>query len=357
MRAHEFLETHTMYPLAPPRAGASYTYLRALIENCPIAIVALDSKHRFTMCNPAFECLFQYTATELSAADLDELIAGPDLVEEASCLSRSVLRGVKVHTVAQRRRRDAMTVDVEIYGIPLMVDGEVEGVYALYQDVTERNHAQREYRAMADRLETLQQEERRRIARDLHDSTSQELAVLNWNLTRLRSLVGDGDATLKALVEETKELAYQCSARIRSASYLLHPPLLGHAGLTPAVAWLVEGFEQRSGIRTTLEISEGLGRFSDEVEIAIFRIAQEGLANIMRHSGSSVANIRLKRRQNWLELSVSDEGKCRAHDRIGVGLSSMRERVEALGGCLRIDSLAEGTTVTAGLPVKACFLG
>jgi len=77
----------------------------------------------------------------------------------------------------------------------------------------------------------------------------------------------------------------------------------------------------------------------------------------MRHSGSSVANIRLKRRQNWLELSVSDEGKCRAHDRIGVGLSSMRERVEALGGCLRIDSLAEGTTVTAGLPVKACFLG
>jgi two-component system, NarL family, sensor kinase len=365
MREHEFFETHTTFPSPGTGADSSATYLRALIENSPIALVVLDGDYRYTMCNPAFEKLFQYTPKELSSADLDDLVAGPEMAEEAACLSGQVMRGHKVHTVTQRRRRDGMTIDVEIYGIPLMVDGKLAGVYALYQDVTERNKAQTAFREISGQLENLQQEERRRLARDLHDSTAQELAVLNWNLTRLISLVGDRDEAVKTLVQQTKEIAYECSSRIRSVAYLLHPPLLGESGLTLAIPWLAEGFEQRSGIHVTLEISTALGRYRDEIEIAIFRIVQEGLANVLRHSGSSVAKISLSEREGWLELAISDEGKSparavlmQAHDRrTGVGISGMHERMEQLGGCLRIDCNEEGTTVRATLPVEMNFHG
>jgi two-component system, NarL family, sensor kinase len=363
MREHEFFETHTTFPFTGKDAGTSATYLRALIENSPIAIVALDAGYRYTMCNPAFEKLFQYTAKELSAADLDDLIAGPGMAEEAACLSGRVMRGNKVHTVTQRRRRDGMMVDVEIYGIPLMVDDRLAGVYALYQDVTERNKAQTAFREISGQLENLQQEERRRLARDLHDSTSQELAVLNWNLTRLMNLVGDRDEALKKLVKETKEIAYECSSRIRSVAYLLHPPMLGEAGLTVAIRWLAEGFEQRSGIRVTLEMDPELGRYRDEVEIAIFRVVQEGLANVLRHSGSPLANISLRRNNGWLELAVSDKGKSEAREllmqtrdrRNGVGISGMRERVEQLEGYLLIECNDEGTTVKATVPMEINF--
>jgi two-component system NarL family sensor kinase len=365
MREHEFFETHTMFPFTRKDAGASAAYLRALIENSPIAIVVLDAQYRYTMCNPAFERLFQYTPKELSAADLDDLITGPEMAEEAACLSGRVMRGNKVHTVTQRRRRDGMMVDVEIYGIPLMVDDRLAGVYALYQDVTERNKAQMAFREISGQLENLQQEERRRLARDLHDSTSQELAVLNWNLTRLMNLVGDRDEALKTLVQQTKEIAYECSSRIRSVAYLLHPPLLGEAGLTLAIPWLAEGFEQRSGIRVTLEIGPDLGRYRDEAEIAIFRIVQEGLANVLRHSGSPVVKISLHLKGNWLELAVSDQGKNHPREiliqpharRSSVGISGMHERVEQLGGYLRIDSNEEGTTVKATIPTEANFHG
>ena len=365
MREHEFFETHTMFPSTRTDAGTSATHLRALIENSPIAIVVLDGQYRYAMCNPAFEKLFQFTPKELSSVDLDDLIAGPEQAEEAACLSGRVMRGNKVHTVTQRRRRDGMMVDVEIYGIPLMVDDKLAGVYALYQDVTERNKAQIAFRKISGQLENLQQEERRRLARDLHDSTSQELAVLNWNLTRLMNLVGDRDDGLKTLVRQTKEIAYECSARIRSVAYLLHPPLLGEAGLTQAVPWLTEGFEQRSGIRVTLEISPDLGRFRDEIEIVVFRIVQEGLANVLRHSGSPVAKISLQRKAGWLELAVSDQGTRHSREallqardkRDGVGISGMRERVEQLGGCLLIECSEEGTTVKATIPMEVNFHG
>jgi two-component system, NarL family, sensor kinase len=365
MREHEFFETQTMFPSIRMDADTSATYLFALIENSPIAVVVLDAQHRYTMCNPAFEKLFQYSRKELAAADLDELIAGPDMVEDAAHLSCQVLQGSKVHEVTQRRRRDGMIVDVEIYGIPLMVDGELAGVYGLYQDVTERNKAQTAFRQITDQMENLQQEERRRIARDLHDSTSQELAALNWNLTRLKNLVGDGDETLKLLVQATKDIASQCSARIRSASYLLHPPLLGEGGLTRALPRLAEGFEQRSGMRVALDLSSDLGRFRDEVEIAIFRIAQEGLANVLRHSGSPTVRISLHCREGWLTLEISDQGKGHAREVLmearnsisGGGISGMRERVERLGGCLDVDCNGEGTTVAAMMPMEMDFDG
>jgi len=340
-------------------AEISATYLHALIDSSPIAIVVLDAGHRCTACNSAFLKLFQYSREELCGSGLDELIADPAMVEDAALVTQRVLQGKKVHKMARRRRRDGIVLDVEIYGIPLIVDGELLGVYGLYQDVTERNRAQRALRQMSDQIESLQQRERCQIARDLHDSTAQELAVLNWNLTRLDSLVQGSDEPLKRLVHETREIALQCSARIRSASYLLRPPLLKEAGLVPALVSLVEGFERRSGIRVALDVDSGLKDFCEEVETAIFRVVQEALANVLRHSGSPLARVSLCGRDSWLVLEVMDQGtrsdpaaRDRTSSHTGLGTSGMRERVEQLGGYFRMDRTGKGTTVIAVLPMR-----
>jgi len=334
---------------------ASITYLRSLIEYCPIAIVVLDHQHRFQMCNRAFETLFQFVPSDLAQADFDELIGGRDKFEEAQNLSRQVVSGMQVHALAQRRRRDGMMLDVEIYGIPLVVDGSLSGVYGLYQDVTERTRAQNAYRELSHLVDNLQHEERRRIARNLHDSTSQEFAVLHWNLNRLAKMIGEDDGAVRTLVQQTQEIAQQCSQRIRSASYLLHPPMLGDQGLVPGLRWLAEGFEQRSGIVVTIDASPDVGRFPDVMEIAIFRVAQESLANVLRHSGSDRVHVSLKQRGDWLRLSIADRGKGVVTERLpkadGVGVAGMRERIEQLDGVFSMEQTEDGMTVVAELPI------
>lgn len=346
------------FPRLDPSTSA--TYLQALIGNSPIAIIALDALHRVTASNPAFEKLFQYTADDLLAADLDSLIALPGHEAETARLSRLVLEGNHVHAVTQRRRRDGSLVDVEVHGIPLLLHGQLSGVYGLYQDLTEQTRARSAVRAISDQMERLQQEERRQIARDLHDSTAQELTVLNWNLNRLHTLVEHGDESLKQLVGQTRRIALECSARIRSASFLLHPPLLGHGGLTQALPWLVEGFEQRSGIRVLLDLSTDLGRFPDAVELVLFRVVQEALTNALRHSGASSVRIALRHDRGSLALEVSDDGSTLGRalridteiTRGSVGVAGMRERVEGLGGSLSIHCIPTGTVVMATLPIE-----
>ncbi|MGI4757760.1 MAG: PAS domain-containing protein, partial [Janthinobacterium lividum] len=171
---------------APPLRAS--TQVEALISNSPIAIVALDGQHRFITANPAFLQLFGYTPDDLRSGDFDAMVAAPGMEEESRQLSKTVLQGDKVHVVTRRRSRSGAIIQVEISGIPLMENGHLAGVYALYQDLTERTRAEDALRAMADRVEAAQESERRRIARDLHDSTSQELTALLWNLNRLHRL-------------------------------------------------------------------------------------------------------------------------------------------------------------------------
>jgi two-component system, NarL family, sensor kinase len=340
---------------------SSAAYLNVLIENSPIAIVVLDADHRCTMTNPAFEQLFQYTIAELYASDLDSLIVAPEMMKEASTLTHLVLQGKKVHTVTQRRRKDGMIVDVEIYGIPLIFNGRLTGVYALYQDVTERNNTLNAYRHITDQLKQARQEEQLRIARDLHDSTSQELAALNWNLHRLMRVVADGDEAARDLVKQTKELALECSERIRTASYLMHPPFLGTDGLGRAIVQLAERFEERSGIRVNVSSPAALGRFSNDLEVTVFRIVQEALANVLRHSRSPVVKISLHQHSTWLKLTIADEGtntdadRWRAEASIGnpgTGIRSMRERLERLGGVLNFSCSPNGAVLVADIPLE-----
>lgn len=342
-------------------AGTYSTYLDALIEHSPIAIIVLDAQHRFEMCNPAFEELFQYGRESLIVANVDELIAAPACLKDPRSLTRRVLQGHKVHAITRRRRKDGEIIDVELYGVPLIVNGTLRGVYGLYQNITARNRAESAVRQLSSRLMHLQEEERRRISRDLHDTTSQELAVLNMNLQRLEDMLGENDSRLRPLLSETLQLATECSQKIRTASYLLHPPLLQEAGLRPAVLWMVNGFAERSGIRVSVSIAADLGRLCKEVEVALFRVIQESLANVLRHSESAVAEVDIRDTGRAVKVTIADHGRGlrggleKNESRVtGVGIAGMRERLEQLGGSLHVRSDGHGTTVYATFSRKYC---
>jgi PAS domain S-box-containing protein len=336
--------------------NASTTYLHALIQYNPIAIIVLDSQHKFQLCNPAFLDLFRFDASELQTWGLDSMIAGPDFMLEATELTHRVMSGKRVHTVTKRRRKDGLMIDVELHGVPLIVDGTVIGVYGLYQDVTERMDVTAAMEQMTTRLDVVREEERRRFARDLHDSLSQDLALLTWNLRKLSKLV-TGDAMVESLLAGTSELADVCVGQIRTTSFLMHPPQLGEADLHTAILWLTEGFERRSGIEITLQLEPMEERLPLELEAALYRLVQEGLANVLRHARDSSITLTLSFEGDVLHLTLANSvatlpasmsGLSPLH---GVGLSSMRERLMEFGGTLRVTSTREGVELSAQVPI------
>lgn len=212
----------------------------------------------------------------------------------------------------------------------------------------------------AARLQNMQDEERRRLARDLHDSVGQTLAALSMNIGIVQAQSHKLDPLGARAVSDNAELVEQVSREIRTISHLLHPPLLDIAGLASALRWYVDGFSERSNIKVDLEIPTDFGRLPDELEIAIFRIVQECLTNIHRHSGSRTATIRLQHAGNRLSVQVQDNGKGispeKQHELVeagrgGVGFAGMRERLRLLGGTLEIKSDESGTVVSATLEV------
>jgi len=226
----------------------------------------------------------------------------------------------------------------------------------LERRVEERTAAARQLSA---RLLQMQDEERRRIARELHDSAGQMVAALTMNIDQLKGL--DGVTSDKArLLADSDAILQNLNKELRTMSHLLHPPLLDEVGLSSALQWYVDGFAKRSGIATTLELEADFGRLNSELEIAIFRLVQECLTNVHRHSGSEKAIVRVKRSNGALLLEIQDEGHGIPPDKrslvigagpVGVGLRGMRERVLQLGGTLQIDSDEGGTTVRAMFPI------
>ena len=215
----------------------------------------------------------------------------------------------------------------------------------------------------------VQDEERRRLARELHDGAGQILAALNMNLETLAEATKDQlSSNLSRRLTESISLANQVIRETRTLSYLLHPPLLDEAGLTDALHWFVGGFIDRSGIQTTLDVAEDFPRLPRDLETAIFRIIQEALTNIHRHSGSHTASIQLTVAGEEILLAVSDQGKGihsepepseqngnghNGHGRkrkLGVGIAGMRERVLQLGGRFEIGAGNPGTLLSAVFP-------
>lgn len=231
-----------------------------------------------------------------------------------------------------------------------------ERVQARTLELKQANDSLRELSGL---LLQMQDDERRRIARELHDSIGQLLAAIGMNLGMLQTQ--ELDSVSCKLVNETKLLLDQVSRETRTISHLLHPPLLDETGLASALGWYIEGFSERSNVNVSTEITADVGRLSKEMELAIFRIVQECLTNIHRHSGSATAAVRITASGGQIELEIKDSGKgiplvrqleLGSQGRTGVGFRGMRERVRQLGGRLEIQSDSHGTAVKVTLPLK-----
>ena len=223
-----------------------------------------------------------------------------------------------------------------------------------------RQQAEAGLRDLSGQLLKMQDEERRRIARDLHDSAGQILAALSMKLTPLTTDASTpGPHSVKA-IEESLGLVSELTMEVRTVSHLLHPPLLDEVGLSSALRLYLDGFAERSKLKVDLDIPDDFGRLSQELETAIFRIVQESVTNIHRHSGSAVAKIRLSRSDGAVRMEVEDQGKgippkkrseMESTGMAGVGIRGMRERIRQLGGVLEINSDGRGTIIIARLPV------
>ena len=232
----------------------------------------------------------------------------------------------------------------------------------LRSEVEVREHAEEELRQLSLRLMTLQDEERRRIARELHDTAGQTLAAMKMSIALIRPFE-KSCPQLQVFVDDLNALADAALQEVRTASYLLHPPLLDEAGVASAARWFTEGFAQRSGIEVTCDIPETMERPTRECELVLFRILQESLTNVHRHSGASAAQVRLYRDEHVLQLEIADNGKGIPAERLhrfqtsngnsGVGIAGMRERVRQLGGYLELHSSESGTTVHVSVPTTA----
>jgi len=212
--------------------------------------------------------------------------------------------------------------------------------------------------ALSRNLMHVQDEERRHIARELHDSAGQTLTVLGITLASLAQITTKTEPQIVAKIAEAQATVQQLTQEIRTASYLLHPPLLDETGLAAALQWYVDGVAERSGLSVTLTLPESLQRFSRDAELAIFRVVQECLTNIHRHSGSKSAAIDVSLSDGNILVEVKDRGKGMSAEKLseiqsnasGVGIRGMSERVRQLGGRISIYSDNSGTTVSVSLP-------
>jgi signal transduction histidine kinase len=241
-----------------------------------------------------------------------------------------------------------------------LVHGELEA--RVSRRTAELRAAEASLRMLSGRLMQLQDEERRRISRELHDSSGQALAALSMCLSVVERESGKLSERAGRNLSDSTRLVRELSQELRTMSHLLHPPLLDEAGLESALRWFVEGFAQRSGIQVDLELAPELGRLSEEMEIAIFRVVQESLANVHRHSGSKTAQVRVGRDAQKVTLEIRDQGLgLSANGNVeapgpavpGVGIQGMRERVRQLGGHFEIQSSQGATVVTAAIPLRA----
>jgi PAS domain S-box-containing protein len=214
-------------------------------------------------------------------------------------------------------------------------------------------------RVLSRRLMAVQDEERRRIARELHDSAGQLLSVLSINLSAVARQAKSTFPELGEQTEECNRIVEQLTQEIRTMSYLLHPPLLEELGLAAALDWYVKGLNDRAGMDIHLDIPKKFGRLPDELELVVFRVVQECLTNTHRHSGSKTASIRLLMQNGALTLEVKDQGRGMSAEKLaeivahgsGVGIQGIRERLRPYEGNMRIQSGADGTTISVTLQV------
>lgn len=345
--------------------GAEHPY-RLLVETIEEGAATLSDDGTVLYSNKSFAAFFGVPLERFIGTPLQSLLSGND----AEFL-KTLVMGAKLASTRGEIRLQGKNGKPRTIRLTLSPNRELglEAICVVATELTEivdANQALRvtetSLRQLSARLLQLQDEERRRIARDLHDITGQKIAVLSMSLDRLARLTEQRKPEGKACIKESRDIVTQIGEEIRTLSYILHPPLLDECGLASAVHWYAEGFQKRSGIKLEVEVESDLPRLPGEAETTLFRVVQESLTNVHRYSGSSSAKIRISKTSGEVLLEVIDyghgiksgapRGKLDASAPLGVGIPGMRERLHQLGGELTVDFGTNGTRVAATLPVR-----
>src|SRR5580692_11489696 len=377
------------------KADRAIGLLAAIVDSSEDAIVSKTLDGIITSWNASAERLFGYAASEAIGQHISLIIPIDRLNEETVIIER-IRKGIRIeHFDTVRVRKDKTSFDISLTISPIRdASGRIIGASKIARDITQRKQIERalreseeRYRTLADALDTQvqfrtqelerrnselrelsglllesQDAERRRIARELHDSAGQTLTALDLQLARIGE-EAKKDSALAKEVQNAEELVQHLARELRTTSYLLHPPLLDETGISSALSWYVQGLVERSSLEIDLQVPDNFGRLPSEMEIVIFRLVQECLTNIHRHSGSKTALIRVEHEQDTIRVKVEDHGKGMSPERLaaiqsqgtGVGIRGMRERVRHLRGDLVIESNGSGTKICATLPLTTSF--
>src|SRR5580658_1044414 len=328
------------------------------------AIFMLDPEGYVSTWNAGAERIKGYKASEIIGQHFsrfyleEELSAGKPAWE----LKVAAEQG-RFEDEGWRLRKDGSTFFANVIITPIRDETKtLIGFAKVTRDITDRMQKEKSLRDLTAHLLQLQDEERRRIGRDLHDTLGQCVTAMKISLDTIVSSLGAEDSAISRQIMQCVGLAEECVKEVRTISYLLYPPMLEEMGLKSAIPWYLEGFTARSGIRATFDASAEFARLSRDTELALFRVLQESLTNVHRHSGSQTAHIQLSIRGEFAFLEIRDDGKGIpsavlnesgefGRRAIGVGLRGMKERMAQLGGKLEISSTEHGATVTAMVPV------
>ncbi|HET9401493.1 MAG TPA: response regulator [Candidatus Acidoferrales bacterium] len=344
--------------------GAEHPY-RTLVETIEEGAATLSEEGTVLYANRSFARIFGVPLERCIGSSLREFVTAENQETLRKLVSggrEKNVRGELKLSMGQANR----TVRLSLNPIKR---AEKPLICAVATEMTELLQANESLRAtelslrnLSGRLLQLQDEERRRIARDLHDITGQKIAAAAMSLNWLEKHSSQSGAEVRGKVRECNDLVRSIGDEVRTLSYLLHPPLLDECGLSSALMWYAEGFEKRSGVEVKLDVPPNFPRLCMDAETALFRVVQESLTNVHRYSGGSDAQIRIRAEGKEVLLEVVDHGKGipanntqegrGAVRSLGVGIPGMRERIRQLGGSLEVESDATGTRVTAILPVE-----
>jgi PAS domain S-box-containing protein len=327
------------------------------------AIFLLTPAGEVATWNPGAERIKRYKANEIIGRHFRIFYPPEDVangkpereLEDATANGRFEDEGWRVRKDGSRFWANVIITAVRDHDDQLLGFGKVT------RDLTERKRSEEQMRELSGRLLKMQDEERGRLGRELHDTIGQYLSAAKMSLEGQVSEERAEEQPSKGLADSI-EMIDRCIREVRTLSYLLYPPMLEETGLASAIRWHLEGFSKRSGIQTTHEIADDFSRLPRDTELALFRIFQESLTNVHRHSESKTAHIRFAIEHGEALVEIKDQGKgMPAHSldlnadslaTLGVGIRGMRERVRQLNGQVEIFSGPEGTTVRASIPLK-----
>ena len=334
---------------------------RGLLEAAPDAVVVVNQEGRIGLVNAQAEKLFGYHRGELLGQTIGLLVPhlDPELHlaghegSSAAPPAQSIHAGLELHGM----RKDGSEFPVDVSLSPVEIGG-ASFVISDIRDISEKKKAEETLRSLSGQLLQVQDEERRELARTLHDSTGSKLAVLSMNASQLLHEQSKLSPESVSLLHENSQLVYDLAKEIRTLSHLLHPPLLDEVGLPAALHEYVDGFSRRSKIQTALECPHLTRQLPREIQTSIYRLVQECLTNVHRHSHSETASVRLFAEGDQVMVEVKDSGTgihvldFASREWMGVGIRGMRERVRQFGGKFEIQSDGHGTTVMAVFPIE-----